>query len=91
MLGSRQRRWLLRAALALALAGGGCGYSWRAELRRHASVEHNCPEDRVLVGADNGDEFRRLVRVDVCGAPRLYVHTGAGGTYVWREQRSEDE
>lgn len=80
---------LVAVLAALAPAAAGCGYSWRAELIRHASVEHNCPQERVTVGSDNGDEFRRVVRVEVCGEHRIYVHDGAGGMYVWREQPSE--
>lgn len=69
----------------------GCGYSWQAELRRHAAVQHGCPEDEIEIVADDGNALARRVRVDVCGDGRLYEHRNTGPTYEWCDITAGDE
>lgn len=80
------RAWVLLGALLVA----GCGYSWQSEVRRHAATEHGCPEGDIQIVSDNDNRLERHVQLDVCGAPRHYVHTGAGGTYVWEDVTDDD-
>jgi len=81
-------RW---AVVAGALLVAGCGYSWQAEVRRHASAEHGCPEGDIRIVSDNGNRFERHAYLDVCGARRHYVHSGRGGIYVWEDATEDHE
>ena len=85
----RASRFVCFAALALTIQG--CGYSWQAELRRHAALQHGCPEDRIVVLADNGSRLGRQARVEVCGEERLYENVNAGASYEWRDITGGDE
>lgn len=77
--------------VAAALAVIGCGYSWQAELRRHAALQHGCPEDRIVVLYDNGNRLARQARIDVCGEEHLYENVNAGASYEWRDITAGDE
>lgn len=81
------RRLLLPLAFTVATA---CGYSWQAEVRRHAAVEHACPESRVQIIADNGNQLAREAQLAVCGDIRLYLHRNGGATYVWIDITADD-
>lgn len=72
------------ASLSLFLTACG-GYSWQADLRRHASLQHGCPESQVEIISENGNALSRQLRAEVCGESRLYQHVNAGASYVWRD------
>ena len=71
--------------VAATLAVVGCGYSWQAELRRHAALQHGCPEERIVVLSDNGNRLARQARIDVCGEEHLYENVNAGASYDFFE------
>ncbi len=78
----------MRAAFvaAFVLTALGCGGPrWRGELRRHAALQHGCPESDVVILSDDGNAMARHARLDVCGVDRMYAHVNTGPTYEWRD------
>ena len=72
-------------AIVLILLASGCGYSWQADLRRHVALQRGCPEDEVVIIADDGNRLSRQVRLESCGVSLMYQHANTGATYEWRE------
>jgi len=63
----------------------GC-YNWRAGVSDTASLQHQCPAPNVRVVNDNGDEYARVVELDVCGERRVYQDLGGSQGYAWVDQ-----
>lgn len=52
----------------------GCGPTWQQRLARTASVQHNCPIERVQVLTL--DQWDAVYAVSVCGERRIYQPAG---------------
>ena len=76
----------MRASIVVLLAlASACGYSWQADLRRHVALQRGCPEDRVVIVADDGNRLSRQVRLESCGDSLMYQHVNTGATFEWRD------
>lgn len=81
----------VRVMFALCAMGlVGC-YNWRAGVSNTASLQHQCPAPSVRVVNDNGDEYARVVELDVCGERRVYQDLGGSAGYAWVDQTPRTE
>ena len=69
------------AALLLVLAVAGCAGFYKRRAIQTASLDHNCPEDRISVIDRRGP----TAVLDVCGRRRVYRDTGGQDTVVWMD------
>lgn len=65
------------------LLAPGCAYNWRSGVTETASLQHGCAPEQIAVRSDNGDEYARVVQLDVCGQRRVYQDQGGRYGYAW--------
>lgn len=78
----------LVSALLISLFFAGC-YNWRQGVSETASLQHDCPVSNIVVVADNGDGYARVVQLDVCGQRRVYQDLGGRSGYAWVDMTPE--